>query len=425
MPAVPLDEMKWPEKPRILWLEARTDDNFPSQQRVLWALDAEGRSPKDVLCYGEEAPLDARVIGSGEAVDLLTVARETVFLQPPTTFAGWQWPMLLTKKQSQTLPVDEINYEGAFWTEEHQELLGRLTDHQWQSVFCDLQIDCVAAAEYGRRISNSTSQERGSTGMAWVRRENEAAAKRIKQRKQDCLQLFIFRRDIGLALGKHASLVTQPFSPAQPVVRRYLWVDKFTVGAVHEGGPLDRNKARAFTFADLEKILSGELLFSFTPYSILQVWPVLLDKTTSSKLCKALYSGTSATWDLAYNDVLASLPKERWEQILCAQWADFCAIHELKRRLTAFKDMRLVQVKEAAEQRYRQRRRECLVLYELSQLIDLTDSGKKVSVAAVKIEAGPAPKQKKGVFCFARGQQDLLLPPLLPPSTPSVPAEER
>ncbi|GAA6009838.1 hypothetical protein JCM10207_002127 [Rhodosporidiobolus poonsookiae] len=441
MPAVSLDSMKWPSKPHVLWLETRTAQNFPQlvnsgSDAATWGLDDRASAAQDVLFYGEEVPPGGRPIVPSEAVELVTDTRTTVFLQPPTRMSASAWPKLLSRQQCRALPSEE-NHEGVFWTAEHAELLSRLTQDQWDCLVADHEIDQLSTYEWHKRSDGDGLLYSYSEQQKWSDEEHRAALERIEQRKQDCLKLYLFHQELSTVYEQNTSLATTPFSSSQTVTEWSLWITRATVEALQCGAPLDRNtltnaaellqlgqegmpgfdieKARPFTTADLPDLATGKLVFSYTPYALLQVWPVLLDKSTSARLCKALFKGVSAPWDFAYNDLLASLPPGRGQQILCAQWTDFCAIYELRRRLAWSDDERLVKAKKAAEERYRQRRRECLVLYELSQLLDLTDKGEKLSVAALKIAPGEAPKS--GFFSLSL--KDPLLPPLLPPPTPT------
>ncbi|GAA6024516.1 hypothetical protein JCM10207_000403 [Rhodosporidiobolus poonsookiae] len=60
------------------------------------------------------------------------------------------------------------------------------------------------------------------------------------------------------------------------------------------------------------------------------------------------------------------------------------------------------------------------LLYELSQKIELTSDGKKISTAAVSVEAVPGAGSSKAKGFFSFSKRDALLPPLLPPPTPTL-----
>ncbi|BGP21118.1 hypothetical protein JCM10213_008969 [Rhodosporidiobolus nylandii] len=362
----------------------------PTNQALRRGLDSQAlKECERILHVGTAAELAQAKLATPELTVITDLSLEqaripqgkTIFLNPPTRVFAFRHPSIIPPTLQQALADAKADGKDAIWTWEWQDLFDTFDVAYWHTLNRMDWVQWLGLLEWRRRVKAVKDQQPVIPDQ-WTREEHQVAEKRFKAMKLECMNVYWTWQNTSeqklpprpklppppsFAMTGPRSIFLESRDPCHDKELRGLdvagltnakWIVRFT-----------REKKDGYIpflpSVHANKVRTGELIFPSPPSSATtRKWPRLLAPTLWFAL-RAMETTGKPAWHRDYQSIFDSVTPEEWEQLNLEQWEDYLAVQELGRRHDCLGGKEIKKDILAAEERFRKRRKECLILFEL------------------------------------------------------------
>ncbi|BGP21122.1 hypothetical protein JCM10213_008965 [Rhodosporidiobolus nylandii] len=435
--------------PVVVWTETRTRYNMPPYLPSLDGGPAEAQTcgldrialekARRVLKVGTfeewtESPYGKMKIEPGDRQILDDLKDGTaVFLVPLSRVTAAETPSIIPTEMQEK--VRKLCEEGrtARWTHELEDVYKRFSGSAWTALAAHHWLEQLSNAEWSRRFythSGPMCEE-----SCWAREEREACNLRVEKQKTEFMNLYdIYWNTLPHELPAEkdsATLDSEEYLFVQPRDKVDLLRFKHVgIAALTNAKWVIRLSRVIPADVHVPQLKTGESTFLVPdsrkpeeggePQSR-HSWPKLLDPALSSRIVIALQTGADGfVWKESHQALLDSVEESEWESLVTEAWADWLEMQHWNARYEHGSWDAWSEGK-TARNRYRQRREECLALYELRHLLASKGGPLVAEEDDFDKEEPPKPASFLSTLAsWAKSKPELFAPVVPPPCLPLI-----